>query len=158
MSIDFTNVKAMSDRIGNIVKVTDASGRVLWSAGPPMAAVEVTTRAGYDWPKAYVRINGEDIYLVPDDPDDFDVVVWDDKLAVGTQIVFTNASQAAGPVEINHKDGTKTTASIGKVGMPDSTFTYTVIGDTLLGVEGTKKEYEPGMYEYGTPDIWIWER
>lgn len=32
MSIDFSKVTALSDQYGNIVEVTDASGRVMWSA------------------------------------------------------------------------------------------------------------------------------
>lgn len=42
MSIDYSNVKAMSDHIGDIVKITDASGNVMWKQAPSGATVKIT--------------------------------------------------------------------------------------------------------------------
>lgn len=39
MSIDYSKVTGLSDHIGNIVKITDASGRVLWSSAPPFDGI-----------------------------------------------------------------------------------------------------------------------
>ena len=45
MSIDYSNVKAMSDHIGNIVKITDASGNVMWKQAPSGATVVYSNSA-----------------------------------------------------------------------------------------------------------------
>ena len=44
MSIDYSNVKAMSDHIGDIVKITDASGNVMWKQAPSGATVTITVQ------------------------------------------------------------------------------------------------------------------
>ena len=48
MSIDYSKVKGLSDHIGNIVKITDASGRVIWAAsGKVILEVEKITDDTY---------------------------------------------------------------------------------------------------------------
>lgn len=55
MSIDYSNVKAMSDHIGNIVKITDASGMVLWKQAPSEATVTIKGYGGF----CHVTIDGK---------------------------------------------------------------------------------------------------
>ena len=50
MSIDYANIIGLSDHIGNIVKITDASGKVLWNAVksiPAVLQVEKVTATTY---------------------------------------------------------------------------------------------------------------
>lgn len=66
MSIDYSKVTGLSDHIGNIVKITDASGMVLWSA-----VKEIITGTLYLRPSADISIehslypyNSENAYLL----------------------------------------------------------------------------------------------
>lgn len=68
MSIDFTGVTGIEDDYGNVTKITDASGRVLWKSGPDMAKVTLLadTFEVYDYVSAYVEYktpNGDYVSL-----------------------------------------------------------------------------------------------
>lgn len=43
MSIDFTGVTGIEDDYGNVTKITDASGNVMWSAVPPETTLIIRT-------------------------------------------------------------------------------------------------------------------
>jgi hypothetical protein len=61
MSIDFSRVKGISDDYGNIKQITDAAGRVLWSAVPPMVEVTIKSKIATAnvFDRVYVTINGQ---------------------------------------------------------------------------------------------------
>lgn len=142
--MNFATLKGLTIPEGNVSKIEDAQGNVLWSA---VEMVQVTLQTSYG-PKAIASINGENINLnVVSVYSTYDV-------PVGAGIVFINTSKAIGDVNIMHIDGTMTTHNITANG---GSFSYTVIGKTRILASPANRDYGPSMYEPNTPVITITE-
>lgn len=85
MSVDLSSITEIRDKIGVITKITDVSGRVLWSAAPAVAIVTMESDITGNYSCGYFYID----YSTADEPDGSISTVGTYELPIGTVINFS---------------------------------------------------------------------
>lgn len=149
MSIDYSKVTGLSDHIGNIVKITDLAGNVLWSA-VKMANLTITSFwDGMDGDTARITINSPSPFAPdPSNPsnkvtswtayvyDLFDQQNRTIKIPVGSTIecyITRDKANAGSYIKLNDVN----------VATGEGTYVYTVTGDATIDVS---EEYIQGDF------------
>ncbi len=149
MSIDYSKVTGLSDHIGNIVKITNVAGNVLWSA-VKMAKLTITSFwDGMDGDTARITINSPSPFAPnPNEPNNkvtswtayvydlFDQQNRTIKIPVGSTIecyITRDKGNADSYIKLNDVN----------VATGEGTYVYTVTGDATIDVS---EEYVQGDF------------
>lgn len=106
--IDFSTLKSLTIPEGEVVKIADTSGNVLWEKAPEGATVTISTTAGFEAP--VIRINGQV------QPDNAVLTV-----PIGTVISISGATQ----IQVGYNN-------------MGSNYDYTVKGNVIIQKAGTR--------------------